>query len=425
MLNRTIAPPIKDAVEFELALKPLERITLKNGVPVYVINDGVEEVMMLEFVFYAGNCFENQNMVAGATNHLLKNGTSKKTAFQINEAFEYYGAYLNRSCHSETATVTLHCLTKHLQKVLPPTLEILTDATFPEEELEIYKQNSKQSLSVNLKKCDIVANRLIDQYLYGANHPYGKVSTAEGYDALNTQLLKEFYKQYYLNGKCIIFAAGKLPPDFEDQLNNFFGSLPINQKISNTKSISLPAADKKIKISNDENGIQAAIRIARPFPNRHHPDFKKIMVLNSLLGGFFGSRLMANIREDKGYTYGIHSFIQNHIQQTAWVISTEAGKDVCDATITEVYKEMNILKEELVDEEELLLVKNYMMGINLGDLDGPFQIINRWKNLILNDLDEKYFYDAMNTIKNITSEEIKQLANKYFNQEDFYELVVI
>jgi len=150
-----------------------------------------------------------------------------------------------------------------------------------------------------------------------------------------------------------------------------------------------------------------------------------VTVLNSLFGGFFGSRLMSNIREEKGYTYGIHSFLENHIRESAWVISTEAGKDVCEATIEEVYKEMKILREDLIDDEELLLVKNYMMGANLGDIDGPFHVISRWKSLILNDLDENYFYDAMNTIKNISSQELKELANKYLQPEEFFELVVI
>jgi predicted Zn-dependent peptidase len=134
---------------------------------------------------------------------------------------------------------------------------------------------------------------------------------------------------------------------------------------------------------------------------------------------------MSNIREDKGYTYGIQSFIQNHIQQTAWMISTEAGRDVCEATIREVYHEMQKLRDELVDEDELLLVRNYMMGSILGDLDGPFHIIARWKNIILNGLDEKYFYDSVNTIKSVTAEELKQLAEKYFQPDEFYELVVI
>ena len=107
------------------------------------------------------------------------------------------------------------------------------------------------------------------------------------------------------------------------------------------------------------------------------------------------------------------------------MISTEAGRDVCEATISEVYKEMKILHEELVDEEELLLVKNYMIGTILGDLDGPFQIINRWKNYVLNGLDESYFYNSIDTIKNITPEDVQLLAKKYLVPEEFYELVVV
>ena len=151
----------------------------------------------------------------------------------------------------------------------------------------------------------------------------------------------------------------------------------------------------------------------------------KVMVLNTLFGGFFGSRLMSNIREDKGYTYGIHSYIQNHLQQSAWLISTEAGKDVCENTIEEVYKEMKLLREKPVKEDELLLVRNYLIGTILGDLDGPFQIMGRWKNLVLNNLGEDYFYDSVETIKTISAEEVKNLAKKYLVPEDFYELVVI
>ena len=186
-----------------------------------------------------------------------------------------------------------------------------------------------------------------------------------------------------------------------------------------------PAATKKYRILNDTEGVQGAIRIARPFPNRHHPDFMKMMVLNTVFGGFFGSRLMSNIREDKGYTYGIHSYVQNQFHDTALLISTEAGKDVSEATVEEVYNEMKILREELIDEEELLLVRNYLIGNILGDLDGPFHIIGRWKNIILNNLNEQYFYDTIKMIKTITAEELKELANKYLNPEEFYELVVI
>ena len=148
------------------------------------------------------------------------------------------------------------------------------------------------------------------------------------------------------------------------------------------------------------------------------------MVLNNVFGGFFGSRLMSNIREDKGYTYGIYSYVQNHIQETAWLISTEAGKDVCEATIQEVYLEMQRLREEPVPEEEIDLVRNYMIGSILGDLDGPFHIMAKWKNIILNNLTESYFYESVDAIKNITATDLQGLANQYLQPDSFYELVV-
>jgi predicted Zn-dependent peptidase len=355
---------------------------------------------------------------------MLKNGTSTKNAFQINEHFEYYGSYLNRSCYNETATLTLHSLSRHLPELLPVLKELLTDSVFPQEEIETYRQNMKQRLNVNLKKSDFVASRLIDAYLYGEDHPYGRYSRFEDFDAVNREELVNFYNQYYLNGKLVIFIAGKLPSDIFQQLDANLGDLG-NKHVRLADIQAKPAAEKKYRVTNDPNGVQGSVRLAAHFPNRHHPDFQKVQVLNNLFGGFFGSRLMSNIREEKGYTYGIYSYLQNHIQQSAWVVSTEAGRDVCEATVAEVYKEMEELRNEAVDNEELQLVRNYMMGSILGDLDGPFQILNRWKNIILNDLDESYFYNQIETIRTVSADELQSLANKYLRPENFYELVVV
>lgn len=426
MPNRKVSPEILDAVEFDLKLKPYHYFTLDNGVPVYAVDAGETDVLQVEWIFYAGNWYEDKNIVAATTNYMLKNGTKHKTAFAINEHFEYYGAYLNRSCYNETSAITLHCLNKHLEVLLPVVTEILTESIFPEEELAVYKQNQQQKLEVKLKKCDFVAGRTIDEMLYGFKHPYGIYTSKEDYDALQKDELVKFYQQYYAKGNCILFVAGKLPVNLQQQLNNNFGQLPFNkQPLPSVTHIQQPSSEMKQQIINDVNGVQSAIRIARPFPNRHHPDFIKVQVLNNLFGGFFGSRLMSNIREDKGYTYGIHSYIQNHLQQTAWVVSTEAGRDVCNATITEVYKEMQRLREEPIPEEELHLVRNFMIGSILGDLDGPFQIIARWKNYVLNNLTEAYFYNSIETIKTIQAGELMQLAAKYLNPQEFYELTVI
>ncbi|MBV9962507.1 MAG: insulinase family protein [Parafilimonas sp.] len=426
MLNRKVQPKIVDATDFNLHLKPYEYFELDNGIPIYAMRAPEQEVALVEWVFFAGNAYEENNMTAASANYLLKNGTKNKTAFEINEFFEFYGAYLNRNCYNETASIKLHSLSKHLPQLLPVVSELLTESIFPEEELSIYKQNQKQSLEVNLKKCDFVANRIIDEYLFGFSHPYGKYASTLDYDNLETNKLIQFYDNYYINGKCILFIAGNLPGDIESLLNKNFGSLLCNKKDAapinyNTNS----EKEKNHFIINDENGVQGAVRIARNFPNRHHPDFIKVQVLNNILGGYFGSRLMSNIREDKGYTYGIHSYLQNHIHESAWMISTEAGRDVCEATINETFKEMKRLCDEPVDDEELHLVRNYMIGSILGDLDGPFQIISRWKNYVLNNLDKNYFNNSISTIKNIKAEELQQLANKYLQPEAFYQLTVI
>lgn len=426
MINRKTQPDFKDAVDFNLELKPYRLFTLDNGVPVYAYHAGAEEVMQLELLFDAGSWYEGKDMVAGATNFLLKNGTTSRSAYQINEYFDFHGAYLNRNCYSETSSLMLHCLTKHLGELLPVMKEVISDSNFPQPELDIYRQNMKQRLEVSEKKCDFIASRMIDVHLYGDRHPYGRYSKASIYDALEREEIVDFHDRFYRNGHCKIFVAGLLPSDLESQLNRAFGQFPFRKEsIPRSFIEKQPSPEKHHRIMNDPQGVQGAIRIARPFPGRHHPDFHAAQVLNTLFGGFFGSRLMSNIREDKGYTYGIYSFLQNHLEGSAWMVSTEAGREVCEATIREVYKEMKTLRDEPVDQAELLLVKNYMMGSILGDLDGPFHVIGRWKNIILNGMDESYFYEGLRTIKQIQAGELMELARKYLLPEEFHELVVI
>jgi zinc protease len=427
-LDRLIAPPIKDAIEFELTLPPYQKTTLSNGVEVYAIDLGNEEAMMISWIFDAGNWWEEKKGVAAATNSLLKNGTRNRSAFAISEHFEYYGSFLSRASHHETAEITLHCLNKHIGELLPVVAEIISDAVYSQEELDIYKKNSQQRLQVSLKKSEFVAARLIDEYLYGSGHPYGKYMVAGDYQALQRDDLTGYFDTFYRHGACRIIAAGKLPADLLSRLEAHFGGLSIHTPTPSASRSSFaitPATQKRYSIANDPNGVQGSIRIARNFPNRHHPDFQKMQVLNNVFGGYFGSRLMTNIREEKGYTYGIHSYLINNIQESALMISTEAGKEVCAPAIEEVYKEMQLLREEPIDDEELQQARNSAIGTILGDLDGPFHVASRWKNVLLNGLDGNYFKEGVRIIKTITPEELQEMAIKYLDPAAFFELVVV
>lgn len=425
-MNRKQSPIIKDATDLKIELPVYESFSLKNSVPVYLIPFNEQETLEIQWVFEAGNWYEASPMIALTANLLLKSGTKDKSAPEIDEILEYYGAFVSMRCHHEVATLSLHCLEKHLDHLLPVIREILSESVYPDEELTLYKQNKKQQLSVNLQKSSFVSNQLIDTYLFGAYHPYGRHSTMEAYDALQRETLLAFYKQYYVYNHCKIFAAGKIPERFEEKLNTFFGDAWSEKKQLLQKDYPIqPALEKKHRIDHAAESVQGAVRIARPFPNRYHPDVPKMQVLNTILGGYFGSRLMRNIREDKGYTYGIFSFLSLFSKEGALMIQTEAGKEVCEAVVMETFKEMKVLCEQPVSAEELSLVRNYLMGSLLGDLDGCFKVIRYWKNLILAGLDQGYFYNTVETIKKIKAEDLQQLAQKYFVPADFYDLIVI
>ena len=426
MMNRNTPPEITNTSELPLELKTCRNFQLDNGIEVYLFEGGSQEVLSLDWVFDAGNCYEDKNLVAAVTSYLLRCGTSNMNAFAINETFEQYGAFLKRDSRSETASISVHSLSRHIEKLLPTVQEIIQQSVFPETELEIHRKNSVQQLHINLKKCDFVANRLIDTYIYGEQHPYGRFSSEADYQAITREDCLNHYQRYYQSGSFKIFGAGWLPENIEELLNKYFGQHTINRNIIPAERYTLkPATEKKYRVSNDPNGVQGAVRMARPFTNRHDPDFPGLMVLNNIWGGYFGSRLMSNIREDKGYTYGIYSYLQNQVKQTALMVSTEAGRDVCEATISEIYKEMELLRTEVVDDEELLLVKNYMAGQLLSDLDGPFQLIGRWKTYIINNLGLDYFNNYVHVLKTITPEEVREMARKYLNPDDYYELVVV
>ncbi len=425
-LNRTTAPHIHDAIDFEFKLPAINSTALRNGLPLYWIDAGVQEVAQIDWVFPAGIWYENDGSVAHAAAGLLKNGTSRHTSEQISEALEFYGAQLKVNPGNDLSTVTLYCLTKHLPSLLPMVYEILTDAIYPQHELEIYTNNVIQRLLVNLRQCEFVANQRIDATLFGENHPYGRFSKQEKIANLNRESLLSFYKRHYDLSRAKIFMGGKVGNKEVQLLNDIFGSYNSSAQPLQVPSFDVQSSTERIHhISNDPNGVQGAIRIGRLFPNRHHPDYSPMVVLNTLFGGYFGSRLMSNIREDKGYTYGIYSSMSPDFNGGSLVIQTETGRAVTEDAVKEIYKEMDLICAEKADDEEILLVKNYLLGSLLGDLDGPFSILARWRSLINNGFNENKFYENINIYKNITAGELRDLAGKYFNKKDYYEIVVI
>jgi predicted Zn-dependent peptidase len=208
-------------------------------------------------------------------------------------------------------------------------------------------------------------------------------------------------------------------------LNKHFGQ---NDWISKTENSDLKheinSTFEEKKMVKKPESVQSSIRIGRKLFTKKHPDFFKLFVLNTIFGGYFGSRLMSNIREEKGYTYGIHSVLDSKINEGSLYITTEVGSDVCDAAIAEIYKEMKRLRDEPVEPDELKLVRSYLLGSILAGIDGPFKTAGTVKGMIAFGLEMDYFYQLVATIKTVTPSELQECANKYFQQKDFCEMVV-
>ena len=426
LTDRTVAPAMHDAVEFDYKLPGINKETLDNGLPLYWLNAGVQDVVQIDWIFPAGLWYEQKPSVAHAVAGLLKSGTSKYTSVQIHEALEFYGAQLKVAAGNDYATVTLYTLNKHLPSLLPMVYELLTDSTLPEHEIAIHKRNAIDKLLVNLRQCEFVANQQIEALLFGEEHPYGRYTRKEKIEALTREDLLTFYKSNYNLANVRMFMGGKAGAEEVKCLNEVFGKAAITASPIMVPKFELATSAEQVhRINNDEAGVQGAIRVGRLFPNRHHPDYTPMVVLNTLFGGYFGSRLMSNIREDKGYTYGIYSSVTPEVSGGSMVIHTETGTGVIENAVKEIYYEMETLCNEEVSEEELLLVKNYLLGGLLGDLDGPFSILQRWRSLILNGFDENYFNNNVEIYKTITPAAIQALARKYYNRADFIEIVVI
>ena len=422
-MNRTLAPEI-NLIE-SITLPKVETVTLDNGVPVYILNEGDQAVVKIELMFKAGKWFEEKNLVADLTNRMLREGTQKQNAKQLADVFDYYGANFNNAAGFETGGASLYSLTKHVDNLLPMFYEIFTESVFPENELSTIVTNRKQRLSVDLKKNDFVASREFVNALYGKNHPYGRVTEPENFENISINDLKSFYKKYYTASNLTIIVSGKFDDSLIKKMNQYFGNKNwIGEKANENISHVVESSSQLIHHTEKADSVQSAIAIGNLSINKTHPDFQKLSVLNTLFGGYFGSRLMSNIREEKGYTYGIHSSFASYPHGGFIEISSEVGKDVREATMKEIAYEINVLRTELIDDEELQVVKNYLCGKILRSIDGPMKFSETLKGLLIYKQDLSYIQELLKTIRVVTSEELLELANKYFDYDKMYKVTV-
>lgn len=420
MLDRLTAPSFKEIDN--VAIIKTEKRVLKNNIPVFVLNAGQQDLVRIEFIFKNVDWDIKNPLLASATNTLLNDGTASITGAQIAEAIDFYGAFFQTEYGYDHSVITLYTLNKYVANTLPIVKDVLCNSVFPAKEVATFINNNKQKLKVSLEKNDFVARREFNNALFG-NNLYGYKAQESDFDKLKTEDLQTYFKKAYHPHNCTILLSGKVDEVLFNTIENLFGNWESATIFTQNKLVFTPNVQKYHKIPKP-NSLQAAIRIGIPSINRNHADFAAMQVLNTVFGGYFGSRLMTNIREDKGYTYGISSGNATMAQAGYFVIATEVGVNVCQATLHEIELEMNRLKTDLVPDYELTLVKNYLMGSLLGSLENAFSHADKFKNIYFYGLDYDYFDHFIHTIKTINAEDLRKLANKYWDWDNFYKVIV-
>lgn len=415
--NITRRPPLVEISEVRFP-KP-QRSVLANGVPLYDIRLGTQDILRIEVVYQAGRWYERLPLAARATAWMLREGTTNHLATQISETLDFYGATLRVEDGFDTTGLNLYCLTKHLPNLLPLFQEMLTQPAFPRNELDDYVRRSKQRMLVELEKVDVVAYRELTEMLFGSAHPYGYNSTPEMFDQLGPGALKEHFDCYYRAGNCSIFVAGKSNDQMLGLIGEAFGtgisaSAPLPSP-NFAQSTSLPIE----KHVDKADSSQTAIRLGRRLFTKHHPDYQGVYVINTILGGYFGARLMSNLREEKGYTYGVYSSLETMNHDGYLYVSTEVDKSFREDAVREIRHEMRRLCEEPVGPEELAMVRNYLLGNALRAFDGPFNVSEAVRDLVTAGLGPEFYEEFVDTVKHITSAQLQDLAQRYLNPDEY------
>ena len=421
VLDRSIAPHIIPISK--LHTPRVESYVLNNGLRVYSINAGTQDILKIEIVNRAGRSNEISQLASKLYAGTVKEGTESKTSSQIATLVDFYGATISSKSGMDSTSLSLYCLHKHLDSVLPVFMDVVSNPIFPEEEIEKFKKRSSEKLTLQLSKNDVQAYRKITEMIFGENHPYGYNSYPSSFSGLTRELAVSQHQEKILTEDSFVIISGKITLACSKRINDVLSQLTIKKRSIPSRFLIEP--DQMLQYSDKgSNDYQTAIRIGKKLFNREHSDFAGAYMMNTLFGGYFGSRLMSSIREDKGYTYGIFSMIDTMRYGGYFYISTEVANEYVGPTLKAIREEIEIMKNQLTKPEEMRMVKNYIIGSFMTMVDGPFKTSEVLRTLLVSGLDFKYIEEFLEQIQSISAQNIQNLSNKYLDIDTMYQVTV-
>lgn len=399
-------------------------VTMPNGVPLYMLDSVDKGVVRLDILFKGDYSVQTKPLLAMFTNRMLREGAGAFTAADISQKLDFYGAWIDMYSSQNCNHITLYTMSKHFVPLLSVLEELVKHPSFPQENLDTVKSNNKSYFLVNSHKVDVVSQRYFENCLWGSEHPLGHVVEASDYDAITRDDIIGYYNDYYGSRNCSVFVSGAVDEPMLSALFAGFGEDAWGcSKVCAPNDVEDPAPHTGRRDVPVPDTMQSAVKIGFMAMDSQHPDFLKFRFLCVLLGGYFGSRLMSNVREDNGYTYHIAAELDAYGSRNAFMISSECATEYVEPLIEEVYRELDRLVNEPVDEQEIELVRNYIMGELCREYEGQSAKSEVFINAWLSSVDFSSVNRYIDEIKCVTPLDLQRLAREYFKKENIIEVV--
>ncbi|MFZ1256888.1 MAG: pitrilysin family protein [Saprospiraceae bacterium] len=409
--------PIVELDWTKLKLPAYEKKSFNNGAQLYQIQSNKPGLSSFEIVFRNGRCTEHKKLSSRMAANQLQEGTAILSSEQVADTVDYYGANLTIHSDLDFTVISMSCLQKHFEFLVGFITNLILNPAYRESDLAKAKLFLKSQLHHQLTEPDYVSYREFTSLIYGSSSIYGYNTNQHLIDDLQREDLLKYQQENYVADFMYVFYCGDIKPTIEGFLEQIilqFRNLNANKSIV-FPNIYCPAEQKHFSI---ENCAQISLKMGLRWHQKIHPDFYGMYVLNTILGDYFGSRLMKNIREDKGYTYDIHAALDAQVYDGCFYISAELNPEQAEDAILLIKGEIKRIQTELIPDEELNLVKNYLCGNIMRMMDGPFQTMVFLKVLVTEYGSPESFHKLLEEILNVQPNNLKNLAEKYLRIEE-------
>ncbi len=420
-VDRTRAPEPGPAPVIQIG--DYEKFSLDNGLKVIVVENDKIPVVSFQLTLDIDPVMENDAKgYVSMAGSLMRAGTTNRTKPEIDEAIDFIGASLSTFSTGMFGS----SLSRHTETLLELMSDILLNPVFPEDELERERSQAITAQATVRTDAGAMVSNMSTALVYGNNHPYGEVTTEETLKNITRDMLTDYYNTYFRPNVAYMVIVGDIRlEEARNLMEAYFSGWQQAEVPRHTYETPETPAGNRVAMADRTGAVQSVVSVTHPVQLRPgDPDAIKASVMNNILGGgVFSGRLMQNLREDKGYTYGARSSLSTDRLASRFNARTEVRNSVTDSTISEILYEMERMVNEPVDQESLDLVKNFMNGSFARSLESPRTIANFALNIERYGLPSDYYATYLERLAAVTATDVRDMANKYLRPNNSYIIV--